>query len=145
MTGTSTAPPPHRPGAALWVTLVILVGLVVGLLVAVLVPPVPGPPGPPGAPPARPLNQVGQVVSVIDLALLVALLVVYVRTYSETRARFALGLVVFLAALVVQTLAGSSLVLRAFGFGPGGLWPFLTLSYSFEVIALSVFLYLSLE
>jgi hypothetical protein len=81
----------------------------------------------------------------MDLSLLVALIYVYARTYSETHARFALGLVIFLAALALQTFFGSPVAFVAFGIGPGGLGPLLSLSYIFETVALSVFLLLSLE
>jgi len=145
MTEPTPPNPPSRWNAFAWVLIVVGIGIVLGLLLGFLSPPPPGPSGPPGAPPPRPLGALGGIASAIVLALSIALIVVYVRTYLDTRARFALGLVVVLGALAVQTLAGSSLVLTAFGFGPGGLWPFLTLGYVCESVALSVFLFLSLE
>jgi hypothetical protein len=125
----------------------LAVGLVVGLVLALVVP-VPSPPPPhPGAavPPVGPLIRVALVLAGIDLVVLLGLVFVYVRTYLETRARFALGLVVFLAALTVQTVVGSPIVFGAFGYGPGSLAPFIVSSYVFETVAVTIFLFLSLE
>lgn len=134
-------------GAASWVAIVVIVGAVVGAALSIAFPPMPGPPGPGGPPGRGPigLDRAAYVLSTIDLAMLLALLAVYVRTYRETRARFALGLSAFLAALTLQTVFGSTLLFGAFGFGPGGLGPFLFVSYLFETIALAIFLYLSLD
>jgi hypothetical protein len=133
-------------GTAAWVLVVVAVGLLIGVLLALATPPHPGPPGPGGplgAP--APLGRAATVLSGLDAALLAALIVVYARTYWETRARFALGLVVFLGALLLQALASSPAVFGAFGLGPGGLGGFLFLSTLFEAIALVAFLWLSLE
>jgi len=146
--GAGGAPPraARRIPAVAWVAVVLAVGLAAGTLVALAVPSLLGPP-PPGAGPTGPfaLGRASGVLSILNATLIAALLFVYARTYVETRARFALGLVVFLAALFVQTLASSPAIFGAFGVRPGALGPFLFLGTLFEAIALAVFLALSLE
>lgn len=138
---------PGRTGRLAWVLVVIVVGLALGAILSAVHP---TPHGPPPAPSPGPvgsqnLGRAAAIVSAIDLALLVGLIVVYVRTYRDTRARFALGLVVFLVALTVQATASSPAVIGAFGLGSGGLGGFYFVATLFEAIALAVFLYLSLE
>lgn len=132
-----------------WVLLVLAAGAAVGALLGFVHPLAPstGPAPPPlgGTTGSTELGRVSGVLSIVDLALLVALIVVYVRTYRDTRARFALGLVLFLSALVVQSAALSLPILVALGFGWAGLGFFFFLSTLFETLALSVFLYLSLD
>ncbi len=134
-------------GPAGYVAIVLGIGILLGVLVALGAPPRPGPPGPGGGPgPAPPgIARIGYLLSTLDLVLLLSLVFVYTRTYFETRARFALGLVVVLVALAFQTFFASSLLFALFGYGPGGLGPFLVLSYGFAAFALTLFLYLSLD
>ena len=133
----------------LWVLVVIACGLIAGGLLWLVHPIAPGPgPGlPPAGGPAASgtLGRAAGVLSLVDLALLVSLIVVYVRTYRDTRAPFALGLVLFLVALVIESTSLSLPILAAFGFGWGGLGIFFLVSTIFETIALAVFLYLSLN
>jgi len=84
------------------------------------------------------------VLSTVGIVFLVALLVVYLRTYAQTRARFALGLVVVLLALLVESVLSSPLVYGAFGQASDGLGTFLAAADAFKVVAFAVFLYLSL-
>ena len=130
-----------------WVLLVVACGAVVGGVLALVHPFSGSLPAPPhgGAVGSESLGRVAGVFSTIDLALLVALIVVYARTYADTRARFALGLVVFLLALTVQSATASLPVIGAFGVGPGGLGGFFLVSAVFESLALAIFLYLSIE
>jgi hypothetical protein len=124
--------------------IVIAVGLAVGALFAAVAPAPGG--SPPNAGPAPMVPHAAPLFfSGLNLVLLLALVLVYVRTYAETRARFALGLVVFLVVLFFQALASSPALLGALGYGPGDLGFFLLLSGILEAVALSVFLYLSLE
>ncbi len=130
-----------------WVFAVIAIGAVVGSLLWLLRPFPHGmastrPIGPVGS---APLGLIAGIFSMVDLALLVALIVVYVRTYRDTKAQFALGLVLFLLALTVQTATASVPVIGAFGFGLGGLGGFFLVSAGFESLALAIFLYLSLK
>jgi hypothetical protein len=136
-----------RIGALGWVALVLALGAVAGLVLAMLAAPMPGPAGPGGGagPGPMPLVRIATGLSTVDLFLLLALVFVYLRTYWDTHARFALGLAIFLGALTLQTVFGSTVLFSAFGFGPGGLAPFLFVSYVFETVALSLFLYLSLD
>lgn len=130
-----------------WVFVVIACGAAIGGLLWFIHPsPAGSGPPPPGGPTGSTnLGQVAGIFSMVDLALLVSLIVVYVRTYLDTKARFALGLVLFLLALTVHTAASSVPVIGAFGFGFGGLGGFFLLSAGFESLALAIFLYLSLK
>jgi hypothetical protein len=147
MTGTPAVPRPARLGALGWVLVVLVLGTAIGVGIALLVGTPPGPPGPGGGagPGPAPIVRPTSILSGIDLVLVLALLFVYLRTYWETRARSALGLTFFLAALTLQTSFTSPLLFGVFGFGPGGLAPFLLVSAAFETVALTLFLYLSLD
>src|SRR5579875_2061888 len=85
------------------------------------------------------------ILSTVALVLLIALLFVYLRIYSETRARFALGLVIVLGALLLHGIFTYPLLLptpRDFWIIPG---PFFDSGDILMIIAYTVFLYLSLE
>ena len=133
-------------GAIGWVAIVVVIGAVVGLALVAASPPAPPSHGP-GAPPSGPVpvSRLNYVLSTIDVALVLALLFVYLRTFTQTRARFALGLSIFLAALTIQTVFVSPLLFGALGYNPGVLGPYLLVSSVFEIVALAVFLFLSLE
>jgi hypothetical protein len=84
------------------------------------------------------------VLTTLEVVLLVSLVIVYLKVYSETQANFALGLVIVLSALFLQTLFSYPLILGTQGviLVPGTL----TLLADFLTIgAYTVFLYLSLE
>jgi hypothetical protein len=139
----STGAARRRPAIA-WVVLVLGIGVAAGLLFVALglTPSAPPPTGGP-APMVRPAGPL--FFSGLDLVLLLALVVVYLRTYLETKARFALGLTVFLVVLFFQALVSSPALFGAFGYGPGDLGFFFLLGGILEAVALSVFLFLSLE
>jgi hypothetical protein len=85
------------------------------------------------------------ILSTIGMALLVALIVVYARTYQQTKANFILGLLVVLFALLLQSLLTNPLLLELeltprFAFAV-----FSPVADVFTIIAYAVFLYLSLE
>jgi hypothetical protein len=128
--------------------LVLVAGLALGL-VELLLWPVHGGPGqgPPGGPTPPPVWVVETFVlfSAVNVALLLALVVVYGRTFAQTRAQFALGLVAFLVVLLFEAIASSPFVYAVFGLGPGTLGPFLLLGAILESVALGIFLVLSLE
>ncbi len=130
-----------------WVFIVIACGAAIGgvLWISHPVSAAAGPPPHGGPAGSTNLGRIAGVVSLVDQALLVSLIVVYVRTYRDTKARFALGLVVFLLALTVQSASSSLPVIGALGFGFGALGGFFLLSAVFESLALAIFLYLSLE
>jgi hypothetical protein len=85
------------------------------------------------------------IVSTVNIALLLSLLFVYAKVYSETKAIFSLGLLGVLIALLLHTLAASPLFYGAFGHTSGGLGGFLLMADLFKAGAFTLFLYLSLE
>jgi hypothetical protein len=132
----------------LWVVIVLLVGLVFGVVLSDLatlpdtnrIPfffrvPVFNP---------DPGIKLHIVFTTVEVALLVSLVIVYLKVYSETKANFALGLVTVLAALLLQTVLSYPLIL---GTGEVILVPGLLtlLADILTVSAYTVFLYLSLE
>lgn len=66
----------------------------------------------------------------------------YVKTYVDTGARFALGLLFVLAALLFQALFTSPLL---FGYELGGLGPFVLIADAFKATPFAAFLCLSLQ
>lgn len=147
--------PPSRPslGPKAIVLLVLLVGVVAGIVLDIAAPQaLPHPPCPPGSPcPAGPsasailsYPHVTGVLVAVSLAALAALLVVYGRTYRDTRAPQMLGLALFLAALLLETIVTSPFIFARFGGLPSGDQPFLIAGQFFEGLALLVFLYVSL-
>jgi len=142
------AEPKHSTVGKLWVVVVLLVGLIAGILVSDL-----------ATLPAGSRTGIGRlfpqfnpdpsirlhiVLTTVEVTMLVALVVVYVKVYSETRARFALGLVAVLSALFLQTIFSYPLILGTQGIIliPGKLT---TLADFLTLGAYTVFLYLSLE
>jgi len=128
--------------AAAWVILVLCAGIAAGTALAAL----PAPPGPrPGPYPRAMFDDVATVLSAVGIALLIALLVVYAKTYRETRSKFALGLLVVLAALLGQSLVSSPILFRALDHFGGPLAPLVLAAEMLKAAAFAVFLYLSLE
>lgn len=131
-------------GAAAWTLTVIGIGLVAGAGLALI--PRPDRPGPgPGPEAFQTLDDVDVVLSTVGVACLVALLVVYAKTFSDTGARFAIGLLFVLGALLFESVLTSPLLFGVFGHALGGLGPFVLVSDAFRATALSAFLYLSLQ
>ncbi|MGA2386815.1 MAG: hypothetical protein ABSG33_09815 [Candidatus Bathyarchaeia archaeon] len=85
------------------------------------------------------------IISTINIALLVILLVIYVNIYLKTRSPFTIGLVIFALVFLVRDLTSSPFVTAIYGFRAYGLGPFAFLPSLFELIALSVLLYLSVK
>jgi hypothetical protein len=140
--------PKKSTAGKLWVVVMLLGGLIAGILLSDLAT-LPEEPRPfflrdiPYFNP-DPSIRLHIILTTMEVAMLVALVVVYVKVYSETRGRFALGLVVVLAALMLQTIFSYPLILGTEGviLVPGLLTKvadFLTLG------AYTLFLYLSLE
>lgn len=164
MSASPGSTPPEAPQAAprtksrqsyqqkLWVPIVLLVGLVVGELISLATteqtPQYRFGSGPPfffHNFPTTPLFQFHIVLTTMEVALLIALVVVYGKMYMETRANFALGLVVVLFALLVQALLGYPIIDSLLGtptIEPGLSSPAADV---FTVCAYTLFLYLSLE
>ncbi len=144
-------PAPERKSVVgkLWEVIVLLVGLTAGLVLSDLATlPVEqrGPFFPPDLPYFNPdpSIRVHIVLTTIEVALLVALVVVYLKVYTETKANFALGLVVVLSALFLRTVFSYPLILGTgvFILVPGLLTLFADV---LTVSAYALFLYLSLE
>jgi hypothetical protein len=140
--------PKKSTAGKLWVVVALLAGLVAGVLLSDLATlpeeyrdpffrdvPVFNP---------DPSIKLHIALTTVEVALLVSLVVVYLKVYSETQANFALGLVVVLSALFLQTLFSYPLILGTQGviLVPGTL----TMLADFLTVgAYTVFLYLSLE
>ena len=133
----------------LWVVVVLLGGLVSGVVLSDLATlPDQGRPyffrGVPYFNP-DPTIRLHVVLTTVEVALLLSLVVIYLKIYTETKANFALGLVIVLGALLLQTVFSYPLVLGLEGpvlFIQGRL-P--TISDILTISAYTVFLYLSLE
>ena len=131
---------------AAWTLVVLAIGVALGaLLVFIPRPDRPGPGPGPGPRMFETAADIDVILSTVSLAFLVALLAVYAKTYSQTRAPFALGLIVVLAALLFQGLLTSPLFFGAFGHPVGDLGPFLLVADGFKTGAFAAFLYLSLQ
>lgn len=157
-TEVPTLSPKGRTGLQkLWVPIVVIIGLLLGEVISYFstVPqevcygfPIGCSPGGFNHFPHFSSNAPTQfhiVLTTVSMALLVALVVVYVRMYVETKANFALGLVVVLFALLLEALLSYPLLLGLIGtvnLGPGLSSQFADV---FTVCAYAIFLYLSLE
>ena len=83
------------------------------------------------------------VLSTVNVALLVFLLTTYIDIYRKTRSQFTFGLILFSVVFLLRTLTANPLFMWIFGFKAFGLGPFALLPDLFELVALSVLLYLS--
>ncbi len=132
----------------LWVVIVLLAGLLSGVLISDLatIPREVRPDFFRGVPyfNPEPSIRLHVVITTMEVALLLSLVVIYLKIYSETRANFSVGLVVVLGALLLQTLLSYPLILGLEGviLVPGRLT---TLADFLTLGAYTVFLYLSLE
>jgi hypothetical protein len=139
----------------LWVPVVLLIGLVVGELISITTA------QPAGFEfwqgrngmfyfyfhqlPPDPAFGYHVVLTTVEVALLVSLVVIYARMYAETKANFALGLVVVLVALLLQAVLSYPIVedLIVTPQIEPGFWS--PVADVVSVCAYTVFLYLSLE
>jgi hypothetical protein len=83
------------------------------------------------------------VISTVNVSLLIFLLITYIDIYRRTRSQFTLGLIIFSLVFLLRTLTANPLFMSIFGFRAFGLGPFALLPELFELVALSVLLYLS--
>ncbi len=143
------AEPRRSAVGRLWVVVVLLAGLVAGVLLSEVATlpdesrisflrrffPVFNP---------DPSIRLHIVLTTLQVALMISLVVVYLKVYAETKANFAFGLVIVLSALLLQTVFSYPLVLGTSGviLVPGRLT---ILADILAVGAYTVFLYLSLE
>ncbi|MHB8568252.1 MAG: hypothetical protein ACYC7D_07265 [Nitrososphaerales archaeon] len=93
----------------------------------------------------RTFQEMHIILSTIGIALLIALIVVYARTYIATKANFILGLLVVLFALLLQSILTFQPLMDY--EAPGLNHPVLSspIADVFMIVAYAVFLYLSLE
>jgi hypothetical protein len=82
-------------------------------------------------------------ISTVNVALLIFLLTTYIDIYRKTRSQFTFGLIIFSLVFLLRTLTANPLFMSVFGFRAFGLGPFALLPDLFELVALSVLLYLS--
>ena len=156
MNAATPEPSPPRKRSylqKLWVPVVVLVGLLAGEAVS-LATTIQAPPCYVGGPfgcfhplPTNTLFEYHVILTTVEVALLIALVVIYGRMYAETKANFALGLVVVLAALLVQAVVSYPVTDSFFytiNFARQSGYSILTADVV-TVCAYTVFLYLSLE
>jgi len=129
----------------IWLPAVIIIGMLVGAVLSLFVP----------APFGRycfgacqslqGVLQLHTILSTVSIALLIALILIYVRVYAATGARFALGITIVLFALLLQALIQYPPFLVFYGPFGAGQAPFLSSADVFTIVAYTIFLYLSLE
>jgi len=140
-------PQPKKKGPTkLLVPLVLAIGIFLGVVFSKFIP-FPfgyGPFGPPFDE-FRYLLVVHTILSTVIISLQVALVIVYLRVYADTGARFALGILVVMSALLVQSVFQSPLLLGFVGRYAEEFGPYLFSGDLFTIAAYTIFLYLSLE
>ena len=160
----STAPPKagkfsRRLRNLLWVVIILLIGAVVGAFSFLFIAPhivFVGGHTPFPFPPfisSKAINALATLIaehiilSTVSIALLASLLLVYTRTYVQTRANFALGIFVVLLALLFEAILAYPILQLLLGPVSSSEFssPLPTIASIFTVVAYSVFLYLSLE
>ena len=145
----STEPMQQKGKRPAWliVPLVLAVGIVLGVAFSYLIP-TPfgfGPFPPPPFAQFRNLIIVHMVLSTVIIALQVALVVVYLKVYAETGARFSLGILIVMSALLLQSLFQYPLILGFVGRYAVEFGPYLSTADLFTIAAYTIFLYLSLD
>jgi hypothetical protein len=142
--------PPQKTStgrALVVVPLVLAVGVLAGIALSYVVP-LPfgfGPFLPPPFAQFRNLIIVHMVLSTVIISLQVALVLVYLKVYAETGGRFALGILVVMSALLLQSLFQYPLLLGFVGRYDIDFGPYLSLADLFTIVAYTIFLYLSLD
>jgi hypothetical protein len=103
--------------------------------------------------------SLGVIVICISAFLLVGLIAVYIKIFVKTKSKYVAGLLLFLSPLFVQSIYSVNTLRSLFlspaipfvgiqqsiGFGFGGLGGILAIVAFFEIIGLSILLYLSNE
>lgn len=85
------------------------------------------------------------VLSTVNLVLLVILLIIYLRVYSDTRSEFALGLIVFALAMTMYAITSNPWLQSGFGFRGSGLGPFAFFPDLFALVALVILLFFAVR
>src|SRR5437762_12714872 len=105
---------------ALWTAVVLAIGLAIGIALALV--PRPGRPGPgPRIDPCETVEDIDVIVSTVGLALLSALFVDYAKTYAETGAQSALGMLFVIAAILFEGVLTTPILFGEFGHDIGEL------------------------
>jgi len=147
MSSEAPAPVKRKGPTKLWLPVVLAVGVLAGLALSYFVPEpfMIGGLGPGFEDRFRDSIVLHMILSTVSIALLFALIVVYLKVYAQTGARFALGILIVMFALLMQSFFQYPLVLGLYGAYPGLFGPFLTSADLFTIAAYTIFLYLSLE
>jgi len=85
------------------------------------------------------------VFSTINIVLLIVLIVNYASIYLKTKSEFTIGLLLFAVFFLIKDITWSPFIVTFIGFNAFGLGPFAFLPDLFELVALSVLLYLSVK
>ncbi len=85
------------------------------------------------------------VFSTINIVLLVVLIINYVSIYLKTRSEFTIGLTMFAVFFLIKDITWSPFVVYLSGYNMFGLGPFAFLPDLFELIGLSMLLYLTVR
>jgi hypothetical protein len=80
-------------------------------------------------------------LATVNAILLVILLIVYVSIYSDTKAQFLLGLIIFDVAMLLYAVTSNPLFTAGFGYMGAGLGPFAMLPDLFSLAAVLVLLW----
>jgi hypothetical protein len=80
-------------------------------------------------------------LATVNAILLVILLIVYVGIYSDTKAEFLLGLIIFDVAMLLYAMTSNPLFSGGFGYRGAGLGPFAMLPDLFSLVAVLVLLW----
>lgn len=131
--------------SVLWLPVVLLVGIITGVVLSFFVPEPPF-----GYWMYRPFGLEWEimthvVLSTVSISLLIALSIVYLKLYSETGARFALGIFIVILALLIQAIIQYPLLLGLAVNFPIAQGRYFSFADIFTIAAYAIFLYLSLE
>ena len=105
------------------------------------------------------LPSLGVIIICISLYLLLGLILIYIKIFLKTGSKYIIGLLFFLTPLFIQSILSVNTLRSLFvssaipymhiresiGFGFGGLGGILVMVSIFEIIGLSILLYLSTE
>jgi hypothetical protein len=146
MSSEAPPPPPKKGPTKLIVPLVLAIGIFLGVVFSKFIPfPFGYGPFGPTFDEFRNLLVVHTILSTVIICLQIALVIVYLRVYVDTGARFALGILVVMSALLIQTVFQSPLLLGFVGRYDEVFGPYLFSGDLFTIAAYTIFLYLSLE
>ena len=110
------------------------------------------------------LPSMGIIIICISIFFLIGLIIIYIKIFLQTNSKYIVGLLFFLAPLCIQSILSVNTLRSLFvvssatafpqqlihiressGFGFGGLGSIIVMVSIFEIIGLSILLYLSAE